>query len=162
MRIASSEEGPAGGHPPGPIYLDSSALIKLYLPEPESGALESILLGRRDLCVSDLAVTEIASATTRRLREGALGKEAPLRIHAAVLRHLHEGVYRRLDLVPETHRKAERLLLARSDLGLRAADALHLALAATTGVGTIATYDRRLRAAAHAIAIGTFPATSPG
>ena len=43
------------------IYLDSCALTKLYVPEPESDLLETRLPGRRDLTISELAITELVS-----------------------------------------------------------------------------------------------------
>jgi predicted nucleic acid-binding protein len=48
------------------IYLDSSALIKLVLPEPESAALEGYL-ARSDgqLASSKLAITEVHRALLR-------------------------------------------------------------------------------------------------
>ena len=57
---------------PGPVYFDSSALIKLYVPEPGSDELNRSVEGRNDLLVSDLALTEVVSAVARRLREGGL------------------------------------------------------------------------------------------
>ena len=35
------------------VYLDTSALVKLYISEPESSWLDRALRGRRDLIVSD-------------------------------------------------------------------------------------------------------------
>jgi hypothetical protein len=55
-----------------PVYLDTSALAKLYFPEPESVELDAALVARRDLFVSDLAITELTSATARQMRDGAL------------------------------------------------------------------------------------------
>ena len=52
----------------GPIYCDTSALLKLYFPEPRSADLTRVVEGRDDLLVSDLAVTEIVSALSRRVR----------------------------------------------------------------------------------------------
>jgi predicted nucleic acid-binding protein len=56
----------------GPIYLDASALVKLFVPEPASDSLNQALLGAEDVIVSDLALTEMASALGRRMREGRL------------------------------------------------------------------------------------------
>jgi hypothetical protein len=47
---------------PGPLYCDTSALLKLFLPEPGSDAFNEVVEGRDDVLVSDLAVTEIVSA----------------------------------------------------------------------------------------------------
>ena len=38
-----------------PIYLDASALVKLFVPEPESDDLNQALAGLTDVIVSDLA-----------------------------------------------------------------------------------------------------------
>ena len=52
-----------------PVYLDASALVKLFVPEPESDDLNQALAGLTDVIVSDLALTEMASALGRRTRE---------------------------------------------------------------------------------------------
>lgn len=146
----SSPGQPAIAVPPGrSVYLDTSALIKLYLPEPLSEALERALRGRRDLVVSDLAVTEMVSAISRRRREGALSSDAAARLHQTVLQHLEEDRYIRAQLTSEVHRSAERFLLSLAAVPLRAADALHLALASAAEAGTMATFDQRLAEAAR-------------
>lgn len=142
---------------PGPLYLDASALVKLYLPETESDDLNRLLMGRRDVVVSDLAVTEIVSSLCRRRREGSLTTAVVARLHRALLGHIEAGVYRRFELLPATHREAERLLVALSAVPLRPADALHLALAVGAEAASLLTWDRRLGAAARAIGMGVFP-----
>ena len=147
MRIASS-----------PVYLDTSALAKVYVPDPESARLEAALLGRRDLVVADLAVTELASAILRRVREAELLLDEAQRIYRRLLRDLEAGEYQRAELTPAVHRRAERLLLALGHrVGLRAADALHLALATAAGARALLTFDRTLRAAARALGIFELP-----
>ena len=54
---------------PEPVYLDASALVKLLVPEPGSAALNEALVGAEDVIISDLALTEVASALGRRVRE---------------------------------------------------------------------------------------------
>jgi len=138
-----------------PVYLDTSALAKLYVAEPGSDALESALLGRRDLLVSDLAATELTSAVSRRLREGDLSAADARRAYARLGRDLSRGEYQRLELTGAVHRDAERLLLSLGrTVALRALDALHLALAAQAGAGAFVTFDRRQLAAVRAL--GTF------
>ena len=140
----------------GRLYLDASALVKLYIPEPESDELNQALRRRRDLIVSDLAVTEIASAFARRRRQGLLHTHAAARLHRAILAHMESGVFRRVDMIPEVHREAERLLLSLESVPLRAADSLHLALAIAAGAGAIVTFDQRLAEAARRIGLPTF------
>ena len=141
----------------GPVYLDSSALAKLYLPEPDSAALDRVLQGRTDLLVSDLVVTEIVSAVARRRRAGGILGAATGPIHRALLAHLQAGLYRAVDLSPGVHREAERLLLALEAIPLRAADALHVALALAAGAASVVTFDGRLAAAARALGLRSYP-----
>jgi hypothetical protein len=138
-----------------PVYLDTSALAKLYVPEPGSDALEAALVGRRDLVVSELAVTELASALARRVRVAELAARDARRVYQRILRDLSAGELRRVELTAATHREAERLLLGLGRrVPLRAADALHLAQAALAAARVLVTFDRRLSVAATEL--GTF------
>jgi hypothetical protein len=130
------------------IYVDSSALAKLYVPEAESDTLDAFLRGRRGLMISELANTEVLSAVARRKREGELHAKQANEIHDAVLGDADSGSFGRLDLNPEAHREAERLLFATDSLPLRTLDALHIALAFSGGASHILTFDRRMREAA--------------
>jgi len=141
----------------GPLYLDASALAKLYLPETGSDDLDAAIQGRIDLMISDLAITEIISAISRRRREGALPASSCARLHQRILADVGSGFYIKNDLVPEVHREAERLLLAIENVALRAADALHLALASLSGAAAIVTYDQRLGEAATRIGLNSLP-----
>jgi predicted nucleic acid-binding protein len=142
---------------PGPVYCDTSALLKLYLPEPGSDELNRTLEGRDDVLVSDLAVTEIVSALARRLHQSSLAPETTRRLHRAILARLDDGAYRRVDVTREVHRAAEHLLLTLVHTPLRAADALHLALALSASAGAVATFDVRLAAAARAVSLTVHP-----
>jgi uncharacterized protein len=138
-----------------PVYLDTSALAKLYVPEPGSPTLEAVLVGRRDLIVSDLAVTELASTIARRRREGDLSAAHAQRVYQRILRDCATGEFRHAELTTSVHRDAERLLLGLGrNVPLRAADALHLALAGAHNAHVLITFDRRMRAAAEVL--GTF------
>jgi uncharacterized protein len=117
-------------------YVDSSAIVKLVVAEPESKALRRYLSRRQPLVSSALARTEVARA----LIPG--GREAVTR---------GEDVLRRIQLL----RINDRVL---HDAGgmqpadLRSLDAIHLASARHLGpsVKQIVTYDERMAAAARA------------
>lgn len=141
----------------GPLYCDASALLKLYFPEPGSDELNRLVEGREDLLASDLAVTEIVSALARRAREGALEWAEASRVQRALLAALEGGTCQRVELTRDVHRVAERLLLVRSGAPLRAADALHLALAVSARAACVATFDARLSAAARGVGLTTYP-----
>jgi len=142
---------------PGPLYCDSSALLKLYLPEAGSDEFNRAVEGRDDLLVADLAVTEIVSAVGRRARDGELRPAEAVRIYRAIVAALDQGLYRHLELTRPVHRQAERFLLSPGGAPLRAADALHLALALSAGAASMATFDARLGGAARLLGLAIYP-----
>lgn len=141
----------------GPIYLDASALVKLFVPEPASDALNQALLGAEDVIVSDLALTEMASALGRRMREGRLTGAEGRRLYREAGKLA--AVCRRAESTPAVHRLAERLLLTSRDVPLRALDALHVAMALDAKAATLVTYDPRMRDAAAAQGVFVAPDT---
>jgi uncharacterized protein len=115
-------------------YVDSSAIVKLAVAEPESKALRRFLLRRQPLVSSALARTEVVRALM------PSGMEAVSR---------GEEVLRRIQLV----RVNDRVLRAAGlmqPLELRSLDAIHLASASELGssVKQIVTYDERMTSAA--------------
>lgn len=126
------------------------------MDEDESPILGQAMAGRADLCASQLTLTEVASILGRRCREGA-DPDATLAIWLAMLRWVDMGAMSIVDLVPAVHRDAERLLLRPDGPPLRAADALHLALARSGNAATFACYDQRLRAAAAQLGLLLHP-----
>ncbi len=119
------------------VYLDSSALVKLAVREPESGALRRYLRRRRLLVSSGLARTEVTRAL---LPLGA----------AAVERG--QDVLRRVDLL----RINDRILHAAGSLQppeLRSLDAIHLSTALQFGreLAALVTYDARMALAAESL-----------
>jgi len=148
---------PAWQRVAGPLYVDTSALLKLYFPESDSSTVNELLRGRRDAVISQLAITEMVSALARRCRQGALEPDAAVEAHAALLSHIESGVFRCDDLFSDTHREAERILFGAATASLRAADALHLAVARGAGVTTVLTFDVRMAEVARSIGFVTIP-----
>lgn len=115
-------------------YLDSSAIVKLVIREPESTALRRYLRRRRPLVSSGLARTEVLRALL------PSGGEAVAR---------GRSVLQRLDLI----RVSDRVLNTAAVLhphALRSLDAIHLATAQQLGqeLTALVTYDDRMSAAA--------------
>ena len=138
------------------MYCDTSALLKLYVREAGSEAFNAATERRTDVFVSELTLTELVSALARPLRRGELRADAVRRIQGAIIRGIDNGEYRRVDLTPAVHRHAEHLLVTLR-VPLRAADALHLALAGSARAATVATFDTRLAEAARAIGLLAYP-----
>ena len=117
------------------VYLDSSALVKLVVSEPESVALRLYLVDHRERVSSALAYVEVCRAVRR---TGA--SEAALR--------RAEHVLARIGLVT-LDEPLLRAAAALSPTGLRSLDAVHLATALSLdGLDAVVTYDRRFDAAA--------------
>ena len=130
------------------LYIDSSALAKLYVPEAESDNVDAFLRGRIGLMISELVITEVLSAVARRKRERELQPALANQIRDAVLADADSGAFARLHLDPAVHRVAERLLLTTASMSMRTLDALHLALAFSGAATHVLTFDHRMREAA--------------
>ncbi len=129
------------------------------MPEPGSAEFNQSVDRRNDLVVSDLGVTEVVSALARRVRQAEVTPEAARRVQHALVVGLDDGVYQRVELTPGVHhRQAEHFLSSLTETPLRAADALHLALATSARAASLASFDRRLSAAARAVGLATYPA----
>jgi uncharacterized protein len=121
------------------IYLDSSAIVKLAVREPESAALRRYLRGRRPRVSSALARAEVMRAL---LGKGEAARKAGRRVLGD------------LDLLRLNHRVLD-LAGELLPFELRTLDAIHLATAQRLGVdlGRLCTYDGRMRDAAEELGI---------
>ena len=133
------------------LYLDSSALVKLVLHEPESEALRQFIHGA-DLLSSELVLVEVPRAVRRAAANDPALPVEPLIAQA-------ERVLESVALAPLDH----GLLLgagALSEPMLRALDAIHVATAADLGpIHAFVTFDERQAAAARLAGLRT---VSPG
>ncbi len=134
------------------IYLDSSAIIKRAVDEPESERLIVTLEGHvREgvtLCSSTLAWIESTRAVRSRLDDAA-----PMDV-ADTIRAALSGVveYPITDQVADIARRL-------GPASLRSLDAIHLATATLIGAELVCAYDRRLLASAEELGFRTI---SPG
>ena len=126
-------------------YIDSSAIVKLAVREPESDALRKYLRRRRPLISSALARTEVLRAL---LPGGDVALAAGRRVLA------------RVDLVRVNDRVLNEAGALRP-IELRSLDAIHLATAEQIGtdLGEIVTYDERMAGAARLMG---YNVSSPG
>jgi predicted nucleic acid-binding protein len=133
------------------IYLDTSVLVALYVPEELSARAERLVRAAREPMLSELGILEFFSAISRKVRAGELGAADGRRITAKLLAHVEEGVYSRIPFEPSHYRLA-REWIGQFTLPLRSLDALHLALSSTAKT-RIATADRMLATSARRIGI---------
>jgi len=62
------------------VYIDTSALVKLYVPEPESGAVQALVGTAQVAAVSVVAFAEARAAFARKRRERAVNPKDYRRI----------------------------------------------------------------------------------
>jgi uncharacterized protein len=122
------------------IYLDTSALVPLFINEPASAAVAAWYAKVRDELVSAVwCVTEFASALGIKQRTGQIDEKQA----QAAWGRFGRMVAADLRLVPlepmHFHRAAE--LTMEFESSLRAGDALHLACASHAGAKSMATLD---------------------
>ena len=120
-------------------YLDSSALVKLVVSEPESSALRRYIRRRRPLVSSALARTEVLRAV---LLEGDVGVARA------------RDVLSSIDLIRLNSRVLDAAGVLRPH-DVRSLDAIHLATALQLGadLGVLVTYDERMLQAARSIGL---------
>jgi predicted nucleic acid-binding protein len=132
------------------IYVDTSALVPVFIREPKSEAVISWLesSGER-LAVSEWSLVEFASAAAIKVRSGQaaarLAKEAVARVREFAQKHCTVAVPGR----EEFRRAAE--LAGDGALKLRAGDALHLAIAESLGAPGILCLDEAMIGSARSL-----------
>ncbi|GIK24277.1 MAG: ribonuclease VapC [Betaproteobacteria bacterium] len=122
------------------IYLDTSAAVPLFVPEPSSAAVDAWFEGCVEpLVSSDWIVTEFASALAMKERAGMLAAKDARDAWREFETFCDAGL-RLLPLSREAYREAAALARQHGH-GLRAGDALHLAAALEAGAKSLATLD---------------------
>ncbi len=142
------------------LYLDSSAVVKLYVDEPGS-AQTSKLIEETDLVgTSRITRAEVSAALSKAVRMKMLAAEEGAeaiklfrdRWADLMILEVSEGVVESADLLAWSH-------------GLRGYDAVHLAAAQSWQTAlkepvTLATYDNELWQAAQSVGVTVWP-TAP-
>ena len=136
------------------IYLDTSVVVALLTPEPRSPhALDWFEQCREPLISSDWLITETHSALGLKQRQHGLTLQARQAAGEQFERLLQGGIELR-SLERDRFRQAAELLQDQA-LGLRAGDALHLAVALHSRCTQLASFDVRMQQAAAALGMGS-------
>lgn len=140
------------------IYLDTSALVSFVVPDLHSPRLRERL---RDLPApvvsSTFGMAEFGAVVAIRQRSGLMSEAA-----AVAAFDFFDGWMTAPGALHEVEAEDHRLaaaLVRRFDLGLRAPDALHLAICRRIGLPLL-TFDLRQAAAARGLGIASDPASA--
>ncbi|HEY0967126.1 MAG TPA: type II toxin-antitoxin system VapC family toxin [Opitutaceae bacterium] len=129
------------------MYLDTSVLLKLYTPEPDSAACEALVAGQ-GIVSSELGYAELWSALLMKERSGVLSPDNRQRAWELFEIHLLDGVVDLVELDGAVVRDAaEMMARVHPRVPLRTLDAIHLATFAGISAGPLFTMDRRMLAA---------------
>lgn len=143
-------------------YWDSSALLKLYVPEPDSaGFIARIAQSQNPICSSSIAAVEILCVLHRKERAAELGAGSAATIFARFLADVERGKIERVpfgdDVLSHTV-KVVALVPARArPTMIRSLDAIHIASALSARAGTVITTDVRLGRVAQAAGLRVQP-----
>ncbi len=135
------------------LYLDTSALVKLYVSEAGTEEVMAAVTRAQAVASHDIAYVEAHAALARLLRESAVTES----VHAGIKREFRED-WAQLMRLELTAALADRAAEFAEAFALRAYDSIHLAAAdhlhrhAVTPV-TFACFDRRLNRAAGVLGL---------
>lgn len=135
------------------VYLDTSFLVPLVIAEDTSDTVEAYLLKMApgELVTSLWTRVELASLISRKQRMGELSEVQAANIRVEFARILSES-FEMLTPSPADYIMAEELL-AHHKTGLRAGDALHLAVARNQGGLEVLSLDHGLIKAARQLGL---------
>jgi predicted nucleic acid-binding protein len=130
------------------IYFDTSYLVRLYYNDAGSDAVRTLAATDNVACAAH-GQAEMIAAFHRKLREGAIRPAAYAALLGQVRAHNAAAAFQWLPQGPETFvRIVDVYARLPAAVFLRAADAIHLAIAAESGFHVLYSNDVHLLAAA--------------
>lgn len=134
------------------VYFDTSAFIKFYSPEIGSNEVEKEILSSEKIIVSEILKVEVASALSRKVRDGELSKEQQGSIWSALLSDLSTP---QIWVFPAS---SDQVFVATEIMNifgavhnLRTLDSLQLAAAQMAGTDVFICSDKRLGQVAESL-----------
>ena len=135
------------------VYVDTSALAKLYVNEPGSDEFEDWIRATDGVTISSLTIVEMRSLLARRRRLGEIDADAERRAFSLFRQHV-DARFLALEAVKDEHvLTAARMLDSIPGCGLRTLDAIHLSICQALDPAQLATADAVMAAAAGELGI---------
>jgi len=132
------------------LYLDTSCLLKIFFPEPESASVVEVLAAEQRVVVSELVRLEAETQLRARLVGGLLGKAKHRRLSAELATTLALEPFTVVAFPLDGFERARRLAGA-AKVHCRTLDLLHIAVMDALGIRRLLTNDRPQGAAASAL-----------
>lgn len=138
---------------PAAIYWDTSALLKLYAPEPDSEQFRSQLRSQNvPVAICFLHRVELNFALTAKELRGEISQGGAKQLFDSFLKHREQGRFLEIPWGDDVEQHARIALETCSQTNptvmLRSLDGLHLGAMLAAGIQKITTTDIRLRTAA--------------
>ncbi len=130
------------------MYLDTSAIVKLYVREPNSESIANAVAGQ-PVCSSRLAAPELFSALLRKERERAITESLRRAAWSRWHQHASLGQIQLIPISDHVLHQAWAFMQQCHPLALKTLDAIHLASFAEIDAGPLLTTDEQMRAAAR-------------
>ncbi|MDD5260746.1 MAG: type II toxin-antitoxin system VapC family toxin [Methylacidiphilales bacterium] len=135
------------------MYLDSSIIVKLLTPEPDSEHYIALVDGQPSASL-ELAYTEVFSALLAKERNGRITFEARQAAWTGFTRQVNSAELKLLPADSTSFRKAQQMMQScHPAVPLRSLDALHLAACDLAQDFPLVTNDARMMAAAQRLGI---------
>lgn len=135
------------------VYLDTSALLKRYIPERNSEAFDAYFADHAPASISRLGLVEIRCALARKRRNRQISENRENAAVEEVRTDIQDGVLVVHPGRDEYFAEAFHLIGRLHDMPLRSLDALHLTIAQSLNARELATADAVMRDAAQALGI---------
>ena len=137
--------------PVTPVYFDSALLAKFYLNEPGRDAVRHVSRSMGSVVTSGIAVAEVSAAFHRKLREGAIKRDAFEALQGQFQFDLEQGLWRLVGPTEDLLWQVQALFRTLDKkVFLRSLDALHLVTAKAERFDEIYSNDRHLLEASAA------------
>jgi uncharacterized protein len=131
------------------VYIDTSVLVSAFSNEPLQAQAMALLQAPQweQVCVSDWTVAEFTCAIQAKVLRGETPPEVAHTIGQTLKNLITEGSLHRIAVLREDYAAVHRVVPGLKCL-VRGADALHLAVAARSGITHFASLDKTQRVAA--------------
>ena len=134
---------------PAKVYIDTSVLVAAFSNEPLQTVAMALLQAPHweQVCVSDWTVAEFTCAMQAKVLRGETPSEVAHTIGQTLKNLIAQGALHRIAVLREDYAAVQRTVPS-LNCPVRGADALHLAVAARSGITYFASLDKTQRVAA--------------